>query len=74
MTGTLADGWPEHLLDLAAWDALPEDTRGRFELVEGVPQVSPRASLRPSGSSPDSSSRSRRRCLASGRLSPTSRS
>lgn len=46
MTGTLADGWPEHLLDLAAWDAHPEDTRGRFELVEGVPQVSPRASLR----------------------------
>ncbi len=26
---------PDHLLGLAEWDALPEDTSARYELVEG---------------------------------------
>jgi Uma2 family endonuclease len=34
--------WPDHLLTLDEWDALPEDTSRRFELVEGVLQMAPR--------------------------------
>jgi Uma2 family endonuclease len=38
-----AVSWPpDHLLSLAEWDALPEDNSRRFELVEGILQVSPR--------------------------------
>lgn len=38
--------WPDHLLTLAEWDALPEDTSRRFELVEGVLLVAPRPTPR----------------------------
>ncbi len=38
--GTVA--WPDHLLTLAEWDALPADTTHRVELVEGVLLVTPR--------------------------------
>lgn len=38
--------WPDHLLDLDEWSALPEDTSRRFELAEGVLVVSPRAVVR----------------------------
>ena len=38
--------WPDHLLSLAEWDALPEDTSRHVELVEGVLLVSPRAVVR----------------------------
>ncbi|RZQ59549.1 Uma2 family endonuclease [Amycolatopsis suaedae] len=34
--------WPDHLLTLDDWAALPEDTSRRYELVEGVLLVSPR--------------------------------
>lgn len=34
--------WPDHLLTLDDWDALPEDNRFRLEVVEGVLIVSPR--------------------------------
>jgi Uma2 family endonuclease len=34
--------WPDHLLTLEEWDALPEDESRRFELVDGVLQMSPR--------------------------------
>jgi Uma2 family endonuclease len=34
--------WPDHLLTLADWEALPEDNSRHFELVEGVLQVCPR--------------------------------
>lgn len=34
--------WPDHPLSLDEWDALPEDTTHRYELAEGVMQVSPR--------------------------------
>ncbi|WP_063810580.1 Uma2 family endonuclease [Kibdelosporangium phytohabitans] len=34
--------WPNHLLSLADWDALPEDNTHRYELAEGILQVSPR--------------------------------
>lgn len=34
--------WPDHLLSLAEWDALPEDNSRRYELAEGIMQVSPR--------------------------------
>ncbi len=34
--------WPDHLLTLEEWDALPEDVSRRFELVDGVLQMSPR--------------------------------
>lgn len=34
--------WPDHLLTLEEWDALPEDVSRRFELVDGVLQISPR--------------------------------
>lgn len=35
-------GWPDHLLSLDEWDALPEDVSRHFELVEGILQMSPR--------------------------------
>lgn len=38
--------WPDHLLTLAEWDALPEDASRRIELVEGALQVSPRPAAR----------------------------
>lgn len=41
-----SSAWPDHLLDLDEWDALPEDASRRFELVEGVLMVSPRPRLR----------------------------
>lgn len=34
--------WPDHLLSLAEWDALPEDTSRHYELAEGVMFVTPR--------------------------------
>lgn len=34
--------WPDHLLSLDEWDALPEDNARRYELAEGILQVSPR--------------------------------
>lgn len=34
--------WPDHLLTLEEWDALPEDTSRQAELVEGVLVVAPR--------------------------------
>jgi Uma2 family endonuclease len=37
-----AVSWPDHLLSLAEWDALPEDTTRRYELAEGILRVSPR--------------------------------
>lgn len=37
--------WPDHLLTLEEWDALPEDVSRRFELVDGVLQMSPRPTL-----------------------------
>jgi len=40
------DAWPDHLLDLGEWDALPEHTGRRCELVEGVLHVAPRPSAR----------------------------
>lgn len=36
--------WPDHLLSLQEWDALPEDTSRRYELAEGVLVVAPRPS------------------------------
>jgi Uma2 family endonuclease len=38
--------WPDHLLDLAEWDALAPVEDRRLELAEGVLQVSPRPSSR----------------------------
>jgi Uma2 family endonuclease len=35
--------WPDHLLTLEEWDALPEDNSRHYELAEGVLVVSPRA-------------------------------
>lgn len=37
--------WPDHLLTLEEWDALPEDVSRQFELVDGVLQMSPRPTL-----------------------------
>ena len=34
--------WPDHLLTLPEWDALPDDNRYRLEVVEGVLLVAPR--------------------------------
>jgi Uma2 family endonuclease len=34
--------WPDHLLTLAEWEAMPEDTTHRLELVEGVLLVTAR--------------------------------
>jgi Uma2 family endonuclease len=34
--------WPDHLLTLAEWEALPKDRAHRLELVEGVLLVTPR--------------------------------
>src|SRR5262249_49410569 len=41
MTALTAASWPDHLLTLAEWDALPEDASRRCELVEGVLLVVP---------------------------------
>jgi Uma2 family endonuclease len=38
--------WPDHLIGLEEWDALPEDGTRRFELAEGVLSVAPRPSPR----------------------------
>lgn len=43
---TTTGAWPDHLLTLAEWDALPEDTSRRVELVEGVLLVAPRPTSR----------------------------
>ncbi len=37
-----AASWPDHLLTLAEWDALPQDTSRCCELVEGVLLVVPK--------------------------------
>lgn len=37
-----ATHWPDHLLTLDEWDALPEDGSRHYELVEGVLAVSPK--------------------------------
>jgi Uma2 family endonuclease len=37
-----AVAWPDHLLSLEDWAALPEDNSHRVELVEGTLHVSPR--------------------------------
>lgn len=42
MSLPLSTTWPGHLLDLAEWDALPEDNSRRVELAEGVLHVAPR--------------------------------
>lgn len=42
MSLPLSSIWPGHLLDLAEWAALPEDTSRRIELAEGVLQVAPK--------------------------------
>ena len=42
MTALTAASWPDHLLTLAEWEALPEDASRRYELVEGVLLVVPR--------------------------------
>lgn len=34
--------WPDHLLSLEDWDAMPEDNTHRYEVTEGVLYVSPR--------------------------------
>jgi Uma2 family endonuclease len=34
--------WPDHLLSLQEWDALPEDTSHHLELVEGILVAAPR--------------------------------
>jgi Uma2 family endonuclease len=34
--------WPDHLMSLPEWEALPEDGRYRLEVVEGVLHVAPR--------------------------------
>lgn len=34
--------WPDHLVTLDEWNALPEDDRFRVELVEGILLVAPR--------------------------------
>jgi Uma2 family endonuclease len=36
-----ATSWPDHLLTLAEWEALPEDASRGYELVEGVLLVVP---------------------------------
>lgn len=38
----IAASWPDHLLTLDEWDALPQDTSRCYELVEGVLLVVPR--------------------------------
>ena len=41
-----AQPWPDHLLSLDEWDALPQDRSRSYELVEGVLYVVPRPSPR----------------------------
>jgi Uma2 family endonuclease len=43
---TVDVNWPDHLLTLEDWIALPEDSSRNYELVEGVLVVSPRPVLR----------------------------
>jgi len=38
--------WPDHLLTLEEWDALPEGVSRHCEIVDGVLQVSPHPTLR----------------------------
>ncbi|GAA1713120.1 Uma2 family endonuclease [Fodinicola feengrottensis] len=38
--------WPNHLLTLTEWDALPEDTSRHVELVDGMLVVAPKATPR----------------------------
>lgn len=38
--------WPDHLLTLEEWDALPEDELHHVELVEGALLVSPKPALK----------------------------
>jgi Uma2 family endonuclease len=40
--GMTVQPWPDHLLSLEEWDALPEDTSRHYELAEGVLVVAPR--------------------------------
>jgi Uma2 family endonuclease len=40
--GMSIDVWPDHLLTLTEWEALPEDSAVRYELMEGTLQVTPR--------------------------------
>jgi Uma2 family endonuclease len=37
--------WPDHLLSLTEWDALPHDPTRRYELIEGVLLVTPRPAV-----------------------------
>jgi Uma2 family endonuclease len=37
-----AGPWPDHLLSLDGWAAMPEDNSRHYEVVEGVLRVSPR--------------------------------
>ncbi|MEJ2871639.1 Uma2 family endonuclease [Actinomycetospora sp. OC33-EN08] len=39
---TMQPTWPDHLLSLEEWSALPEDSERRFELAEGVLVVAAR--------------------------------
>ena len=43
---TVHPTWPDHLLDLDEWSALPEDPSRRIELAEGVLFVAPRPIFR----------------------------
>ena len=42
---SVTDPWPDHLLSLDEWAALPEDNTHHYELVEGVLIVSPRPAM-----------------------------
>ena len=42
---SVTDPWPDHLLSLDEWAALPEDNTHHYELVEGVLVVSPRPAV-----------------------------
>jgi hypothetical protein len=33
--------WPDRLLSIVDWDAIPEDSSRRYEVAEGVMRVSP---------------------------------
>ena len=37
--------WPDHLLTIDEWDDLSEDTSRRFELVDGMLQMSPKPTV-----------------------------
>ena len=38
----MALSWPDHLLTLAEWEALPESNELRLELAEGMLVLSPK--------------------------------